>query len=76
MGIEAILEDHKTVNLNLDLQAPLLIIPLNPHIWDTPCAIVDAGHISISSDLVPKERLKAVSYTHLDVYKRQCSSFT
>ncbi|SCV00936.1 LANO_0F09296g1_1 [Lachancea nothofagi CBS 11611] len=58
MGLESILEDHKTVNLSLDLQAPLLIIPLDPHKWDTPCAVIDAGHISIASDLVPKETLK------------------
>lgn len=70
MGIEAILEDHKTVNLNLDLQAPLLIIPLNPHIWDTPCAIVDAGHISISSDLVPKEKLKEMKNLSPEEYEK------
>lgn len=58
MGLESILEDHKTVNLSLDLQAPLLIIPLDPHVWDTPCAVIDAGHMSIVSDLVPKQTLQ------------------
>ncbi|CEP60565.1 membrane morphogenesis protein VPS13 LALA0_S01e13828g [Lachancea lanzarotensis] len=58
MGLESILEDHKTVNLNLDLQAPLLILPLDPHKWETPCAVIDAGHISITSDLVPRETLR------------------
>ncbi|CAR23295.1 membrane morphogenesis protein VPS13 [Lachancea thermotolerans CBS 6340] len=57
MGLESILEDHKTVNLSLDLQAPLLIIPLDPHVWASPCAVIDAGHMSIVSDLVPKETL-------------------
>ncbi|SCV04252.1 LAME_0H16974g1_1 [Lachancea meyersii CBS 8951] len=58
MGLESILEDHKTVNLSLDLQAPLLIVPLDPHKWDSPCAVIDAGHISIMSDLVPRETLR------------------
>ena len=114
-GIESLLEDHKTVNVSLDLQAPLIILPLDPHDWDTPCAIIDAGHMSILSDLVPKEKIKEikelspeeydkidgneinrlmfdrfqilsqdtqifvgpdipVSYTHLDVYKRQVNT--
>lgn len=60
MGIETILEDHKTINLSLDLQAPLIILPLHDYTWDTPCAIVDAGHISVSSDVIPKEKIKEI----------------
>ncbi|SMN22945.1 similar to Saccharomyces cerevisiae YLL040C VPS13 Protein of unknown function [Maudiozyma saulgeensis] len=60
MGIESLLDEHKTVDLNLDLQAPLIIIPLNPFSWKTPCALIDAGHISIVSDLVSKEKISEI----------------
>ncbi|KAL3231388.1 Intermembrane lipid transfer protein VPS13 [Nakaseomyces bracarensis] len=60
MGIESILEDHKTVNLSLDLQAPLIILPLHTHAWDTPCAVIDAGHISVTSDVIPKDKIKEI----------------
>ncbi|SCU93408.1 LADA_0G02938g1_1 [Lachancea dasiensis] len=70
MGLESILEDHKTVNLSLDLQAPLFIIPLDPHQWDSPCAVVDAGHISIVSDLVPKETIKKYKNLSPDEYEK------
>ncbi|SCW01107.1 LAFE_0D05226g1_1 [Lachancea fermentati] len=73
MGLESILEDHKTINLNLDLQAPLIIIPLDPHIWDTPCAVLDAGHISIISDLVPKHKLREIKGMSPDEYEKIAS---
>lgn len=60
MGIESILEDHKTINLTLDLQAPLIILPLHTHAWDTPCAVIDAGHISVTSDVIPKDKIKEI----------------
>ncbi|SCU96025.1 LAMI_0F04874g1_1 [Lachancea mirantina] len=70
MGVEAILEDHKTVNVEMDLQAPLIIIPLNPHVWDTPCAVIDAGHISLASDLVPKEKIKEMKAMSPEEYDK------
>ncbi|CAI4045614.1 hypothetical protein SKDZ_12G0190 [Saccharomyces kudriavzevii ZP591] len=70
MGIESLLEDHKTVNVSLDLQAPLIILPLDPHDWDTPCAIIDAGHISILSDLVPKEKIKEIKQLSPEEYDK------
>lgn len=60
MGIESLLEEHKTANVTLDLQAPLIIVPLDPHIWDTPCAVIDAGHIALASDLVPKKEIARI----------------
>ena len=60
MGIESLLDEHKTIDLNLDLQAPLIIVPLNPFSWKTPCALIDAGHISLASDLVSKEKISEI----------------
>jgi vacuolar protein sorting-associated protein 13A/C len=73
MGLEAIWEDHKTINAKLDLQAPLIILPLDPNSWTSPCAVIDAGHISVVSDLADKDKSKEIKnldpeeYAKLDV---------
>ncbi|KAI5955057.1 VPS13 [Candida jiufengensis] len=58
MGLEYALEEHKTVNVKLDLQAPLIIMPLDPSSYKSPVAILDAGHLSIVSDLIEKSKIK------------------
>jgi len=74
-GLEFALEEHKTLNAKLDLQAPLIIVPESITSQSTICLIVDAGHISVNSQLVDKDTLKEVqdkqrqSYTDED-YKR------
>ena len=56
MGLEYALEEHKTINVKLDLQTPLIILPLDPASVKSPVAILDAGHISVISDLVDKSK--------------------
>ena len=74
-GLEFALEEHKTINAKLDLQAPLIIIPENITTEEGMCLIIDAGHISLNSELVDKDTLKEVqskqkqAYTD-DDYKR------
>lgn len=73
LGLQYALEEHKTINVKLDLQAPLIILPVDPTSWKSPVAILDAGHISVTSDLVDKkiiEEFKAKeSYTENDWQK-------
>ncbi|KAK0724982.1 hypothetical protein B0H67DRAFT_480247 [Lasiosphaeris hirsuta] len=59
-GLEFALEEHKTVNAKLDLQAPLIIIPENITSKRSSCLILDAGHISVNSELVDKDTMKKV----------------
>lgn len=59
-GLEFALEEHKTLNAKLDLQAPLIIIPESCTEKMTNCLILDAGHVSITSDLVKKSDIKEV----------------
>lgn len=72
IGLEYALQEHKTVNLKLDLQAPLIVMPLDVTSWSAPCAIIDAGHISVVSYLVGKEvveevnKKKTLQYTDSD----------
>ncbi|KAI9673228.1 MAG: hypothetical protein M1817_003091 [Caeruleum heppii] len=57
-GLEFALQEHKTINAKLDLQAPLIIIPGSVLTQDTNCLILDAGHISVNSELVDKAAIK------------------
>ncbi|KAI1272115.1 hypothetical protein F5Y07DRAFT_311873 [Xylaria sp. FL0933] len=59
-GLEFALEEHKTINAKLDLQAPLIIIPHSIKTHKSTCLILDAGHISLNSELVDKGTLKQI----------------
>ncbi|KAL0934633.1 vacuolar protein sorting-associated protein vps13 [Colletotrichum truncatum] len=74
-GLEFALEEHKTINAQLDLQAPLIIVPVSIAVKESTCLILDAGHISVNSELVDHETMKQIqskqrqSYTDED-FKR------
>ncbi|ATY65465.1 vacuolar sorting-associated vps13 [Cordyceps militaris] len=59
-GLEFALEEHKTINAELDLQAPLIIVPVSITTDDSTCLIVDAGHIHVNSELVEKSTMKEI----------------
>lgn len=59
-GLEFALEEHKTINAVLDLQAPLIIIPESITAHKSTCLILDAGHISVNSELVDRETMDEV----------------
>ncbi|KHJ35601.1 putative vacuolar protein sorting-associated protein vps13 [Erysiphe necator] len=59
-GLEFALEEHKTLNAILDLHAPLIIIPESITEEKGACLILDAGHISVTSQIVDKNTLKQV----------------
>jgi vacuolar protein sorting-associated protein 13A/C len=74
-GLEFALEEHKTINAELDLQAPLIIVPVDISTEDSTCLIIDAGHIHVNSELVDQSTMKEIqakqrqSYSEED-YKR------
>lgn len=67
-GLEYALEEHKTLNAKLDLQAPLIIVPESCTKKTSNCLIIDAGHISLTSDLVKKELIDEVQRKHQKTY--------
>jgi vacuolar protein sorting-associated protein 13A/C len=67
-GLEFALEEHKTINAKLDLQAPLIIIPESITSKNTICLIVDAGHISVNSQLVDRETIEEVQSKQKHMY--------
>ena len=74
-GLEYALQEHKTIDVQLDLQAPLIIVPDTVTKKSTICLILDAGHASIRSDLIDKKTLEDIQnkqnqqYTEKDFQK-------
>ncbi len=67
-GLQFALEEHKTVNAKLDLQAPLIIVPETVTSKRSTCVIIDAGHISVTSELVDRETTKEVQSKETQTY--------
>jgi vacuolar protein sorting-associated protein 13A/C len=70
-GLEFALEEHKTINAKLDLQAPLIIIPHSIRTERSTCLILDAGHISLYSELVDKGTLKQIQDKQNQTYSEE-----
>ncbi|OQO13215.1 hypothetical protein B0A48_01443 [Cryoendolithus antarcticus] len=68
-GLEFALTEHKTVDVQLDLQAPLIIVPDSVIKKSSICLILDAGHISVRSDLIDKKTLA-------DIQSKQKQQYT
>jgi len=68
-GLEFALEEHKTIDAKLNLQAPLIIIPEDIESQRSTCLILDAGHISVNSELVDKETMR-------DIQSKQSQSYS
>lgn len=70
-GLEFALEEHKTVNAKLDLQAPLIIIPESCTEKITNVLILDAGHVSLTSDLVKKADIGEIQAKQSQQYSEE-----
>jgi len=74
-GLEYALQEHKTLDAQLDLQAPLIIIPDSVTKASSICMILDAGHIAVRSELIDKDTLSDIQskqkqqYTEADLRK-------
>ncbi|SPJ86701.1 related to vacuolar protein sorting-associated protein VPS13 [Fusarium torulosum] len=67
-GLEFALEEHKTINAELDLQAPLIIVPVSITTENSTCLIVDAGHIHVNSELVDHGTMKEIQSKQKQTY--------
>ncbi|KAL9100888.1 MAG: hypothetical protein Q9163_003799 [Psora crenata] len=70
-GLEFALEEHKTLNANLDIQAPLIVIPESITKESALCLILDAGHVSINSDLVDKDTMREIQSKQKQQYTEE-----
>ncbi|MCJ1313085.1 hypothetical protein MMC25_006762 [Agyrium rufum] len=70
-GLEFALEEHKTVNAQLDIQAPLIIVPESITEESTLCLILDAGHVALNSQLVDKDTIRDIQSKQKTQYTEQ-----
>jgi vacuolar protein sorting-associated protein 13A/C len=70
-GLEFALEEHRTINANLDIQAPVFIIPESITKESALCMILDAGHVSLNSELVDKSTLQDIHSKRKKQYTEQ-----
>ena len=70
-GLEFALTEHKTVDVQLDLQAPLIIVPDSVTTKSSICLILDAGHASVRSNLIDKVTLADVQSKQKQQYTDQ-----
>lgn len=60
LGLEYALENHKTMNLQLDIKAPTIVVPLDTDDADSAALVLDVGSLQVASDLVPQNVLSEV----------------
>jgi len=54
-GLEYALEQHKTVDIRVDMNAPIIIIPMDVTVRESQAMVLDAGHIAVESELANSE---------------------
>ena len=59
-GLEYALEQHRTVDIRVDMNAPIIIIPMDIKAKDSQALVLDAGHIAVESKLADQNKLKDV----------------
>ncbi len=59
-GLESALENHKTIDMNVDVKAPIIIVPENVTLRKCQHMVLDAGRISVSSLLADQSALDTV----------------
>ncbi|KAI0932190.1 hypothetical protein AcW2_000882 [Taiwanofungus camphoratus] len=59
-GLEYALQTHKTIDVQMDLNAPIIIVPEDVASYNCRHLVIDAGHIAIESDLVDKKAIQDI----------------
>ncbi|KAG0003109.1 hypothetical protein BGZ80_007728 [Entomortierella chlamydospora] len=63
-GLEYALEEHKRLDLRVDMDAPVMIFPESCTDINALVAVLDVGHIFVESNLVSKEDLAVIENNH------------
>ena len=59
-GLELALQQHKTVDVRVDMNAPIIVIPEDVAKETCQHIVLDAGHISVESELVDKQAVTSI----------------
>jgi vacuolar protein sorting-associated protein 13A/C len=70
-GLEYALQNHKTVDLRVDMNAPIIIIPEDITKDDCVHMVVDAGRIIITSDLADQQAMDVVRQKQQQKYSEE-----
>ncbi|KAG8963047.1 hypothetical protein FRC03_003482 [Tulasnella sp. 419] len=70
-GLEYALQTHRTVDIKLDMASPIVIIPEDVRTKQCQHIILDAGRISIRSDLVEKATMQEIQAKRKMKYTEQ-----
>lgn len=70
-GLEYALQEHKTIDAKLDLQAPLIIVPDSVTKQSSICMILDAGHVSVRSELIDKDTIAEIQSKQAQQYTEE-----
>ena len=60
--LEDALQTHKSVDLNVNIQAPTIIIPENATIEDSPLLVLDLGHLKVKSEVQQIDKSEEQKY--------------
>lgn len=71
LGLESVLEEHKNIDLNVDIKSPLIILPIDSNKWDTACVLLDAGNIRVTSDLISKSIIEDIKNLSKEEYNKK-----
>jgi vacuolar protein sorting-associated protein 13A/C len=68
MGLEHAIEEHKTLDLKIDIDAPIFVFPENCIDPKSIVVVLDAGHFLVESQLADKEVLKEIAAKKGEVF--------
>lgn len=70
-GLQYAIDTHTTIDLNIDMDAPIIIIPESLTSQESPVVIIDAGHINIDSQLADKKILHDIKSKDITTYNEE-----
>ncbi|KAJ5779395.1 Vacuolar protein sorting-associated protein 13 [Penicillium paradoxum] len=70
-GLEFALQEHKKVDAQFDINAPLIIVPESITQPSSLCLILDAGHVSVNSELVDRQAMRDLQSKQSHQYEEE-----
>lgn len=67
-GLENALENHKTIDVSIDVQSPIWVVPTHITNRDGVVAVLDAGHLAMRSLLAEPKTMEMIRAKHFRQY--------
>ncbi|KAF8622462.1 hypothetical protein AX15_006983 [Amanita polypyramis BW_CC] len=69
--LEYALQTHKTIDVQMDLHAPVIIVPEDVTMSSCIYLIIDAGHIAVESNLADKSEIRSIQQKRQQAYSEE-----